>query len=496
MATTVVLRDYQQASIAQVRALVRDGKRPILVLPTGGGKTKTAVLGIVKPTQAQGARVLWIAHRTELIGQADADIRREGIRTGIIMGGTKSDASALVQVASVATLARRTGSLPEARVVIIDECHHVRSATYMGVVAEYTKRGAIIIGLTATPERLDGKGLGDVFSAIVEEVTVRELIDAGSLSEYRYFAPYTPDLTGIKKVGGDYSTGATSERMNKSSVTGNLVTTYRKHLDGKRALVFACSIEHSKAIVEQFKAQGISAAHLDGTTPGGERASVLADFAAGRTLVVSNVDLFDEGFDCPAVAGVLIARPTQSFTKHRQMIGRSLRPFAGKEFAVILDHAGNFLRHGMPDDVTEWTLESKVEKEPAAKHKSCPECYAVLPVSASVCPCCGYVFSAAPRSGPEFKDGDLNEVQQKRWTQPEKELLFRTLLAQASCGGYMVGWAKRQYRLKTRVWPKGLKAIEEQAMRDCHHARVDDATQRCRFCGAFTGTNVGAYATA
>ena len=481
-ATGPILRDYQQETLALVRKAAREGKRPILVLPTGGGKTLTAVLGIVKPSADKGARVLWIAHRSELIDQAASAMRAAGLRVGEIMGDRAADPDALVQVASIATLARRTGSLPDARVVIIDEAHHVRSATYMTTLAHYIERKAVIIGMTATPERLDGKGLGDVFHEIVEQVTVRELIDGGSLSEYRYYAPHVPDLTGIRRVGGDFSRRGSGEVMGKSEVVGNLVTQYQKHLTGQRALVFAVSIAHSMAVVGQFQAAGIPAAHLDGTTPERERAATLADFAAGRVLVVSNVDLFDEGFDCPATAGVLIARPTQSLTKHRQMIGRALRPYPGKQHAIILDHAGNFLRHGMPDDVLEWSLDDRAEPREAPKHKACPKCYATLPVHVQTCPACGFVFGGiAPRRGPEFKDGDLGEVKQKIWTKPEKESLYRRLLAEASARGHLMGYARRLYREQTKVWPRGFKHLEQEARESCAHWRVEAG--RCRFCG-------------
>lgn len=478
------LRQYQQDSLAIVRRIARQGKRPILVLPTGGGKTMTAVLGIVKPSVDNGARVLWIAHRAELIGQAAATMRGVGLRAGVVMGGEPSDPEAPVQVASIATLARRPDALPPARVVIIDECHHVRSATYMATLGHYMQRGAVIIGMTATPERLDGRGLGDVFHEIVEEVTVRELIESGSLSAYKYYAPHSPDLTGIRKVGGEFSRRGSSEVMGKAEVVGDLVTQYQKHLSGQRALVFAVGIAHSLAVVSQFQRAGIPAAHLDGTTPDRERSETLAAFAAGRVLVVSNVDLFDEGFDCPATAGVLIARPTASLTKHRQMIGRALRPYPGKAHAIILDHAGNFARHGMPDDVLEWSLEDRAEPREAPGHKPCPKCYAICPAHAKTCAECGHQFGGAraPRNGPDFKDGELEEVAQKIWTPREKAKLYGLLLREAMHNGNLIGYAKRRYREQTKVWPRGgwRVELERLAREACGHWRVEDG--RCRFC--------------
>ena len=482
-------RDYQQNSIGQVRAACSQGKKTILVLPTGGGKTKTAVYGIVQKAISKGAPVVWLAHRVELIGQADADLLSAGVRTGIIRGSTKPDPSALCQVASIQTLCNRLDKLPPAKVVVIDECHHVRSATYMSVVQRYQQTGAIIVGLTATPERLDGKGLGDVFDTIVETVTVRELIESGHLADYEYFAPSLPDLTGVKKTAGDFHRGGAAAAMDKPTITGNLVRHYQKHLGGRRALVFAAGVDHSKKLVAAFDLAGIAAAHLDAKTPEAERRETLAKFGAGDIQVVSNVDLFDEGFDVPACQGVVIARPTQSFVKHRQMIGRCLRVKADGSRAIILDHAGNFLRHGMPDDITEWSLDDKAKTPTETpSYKQCPQCFAVLAIQDRACHCCGYVFTRVPRSGPEFQDGTLEKVKQKRWTTSEKRDLYRTLMAKARASGYMPGWAKRQYRNKTKVWPKGfVDEIDRASFRLCKHRKMSQATGRCKHCGDYCG---------
>ena len=205
--------------------------------------------------------------------------------------------------------------------------------------------------------------------------------------------------------------------------------------------------------------------------------------------MVSNVDLFDEGFDVPACQGVVIARPTQSFVKHRQMIGRCLRVKADGSRAIILDHAGNFLRHGMPDDITEWSLDDKAKTPTETpSYKQCPQCFAVLAIQDRACHCCGYVFTRVPRSGPEFQDGTLEKVKQKRWTTSEKRDLYRTLMAKARASGYMPGWAKRQYRNKTKVWPKGfVDEIDRASFRLCKHRKMSQATGRCKHCGDYCG---------
>lgn len=480
------LRDYQDLAITEIRSEYRKGSRSVIVcLPTGGGKTPLVAWGIIKPAVTKGNKVLFLAHTQELIDQGASHIARTGVGVGIIMAGRKPQPQQPVQVASIQTLARR--ELPEAQVVIVDECHHVRAATYAKVIAHYRNAGALVIGLTATPERLDGKGLGEFFQTIIEPTTVRELIDREYLAPYRYFAPHVPGLDGIKKIGGDYSKKGLTGAMNKPSITGDIVSHYLKMLAGQQAMVFACGIKHSMALIEAFTAAGVSAAHLDGKTPKAERSETIRRFRAGEINVISNVGLFGEGVDVPNLAGVIIARPTASMTWHRQAIGRSLR-YVENKTAIILDHSGNWTRHGMPDEIVEWRLEDKeTKKSDAPKHKYCPICFAVLKLHVKQCDQCGHIFRSKPRTGPEIKGGELEEVSQRKWTKEAKRELYASLLEVARLKGYMVGWCKRRYKRETYVWPRGMKDLEKASFAKCGHVREDATTERCRYCGEFLG---------
>jgi len=473
----VTLRPYQQASIDAAREQCALGRRPVLVLPTGSGKTRLATHGILQPTVARGHRVLWLAHRIELIQQAADDIRLAGITPGILKAGVKPDPAAAVQVASVQTLVRRQP--PPAHVVIVDEAHHTRSKTYGRVLEHYPE--AFVIGLTATPQRLDGRGLGAVFGAIVEVVTTEQLIADGYLCGFRYYAPSAPDLSGVRTRAGEFDRGGAASAM--VHLTGDLVEHYRRHLDGKRALVFGVRVDHSKAITDQFLSAGIPAEHLDGTTPAAERSAALDRFRCGETLVLSNVDLFDEGFDVPDCQGVIVARPTKSLTKHRQMIGRCMRPKQDGSQAVILDHAGNIDRHGLHTDPVEWSLDGrKRPQEVAPGYRTCKECFAVAPRSAQSCPLCGAVFHVEPNPPPKHQVGDLEEASGRRLVRRLKESIFETMLTKARVLGHKPGWAKHQFRVKTGHWPMGdVKALVAASAAQCSHVRIVGGV--CNHCG-------------
>ena len=221
-----------------------------------------------------------------------------------------------------------------------------------------------MLGVTATPIRTDGSGFEDCFDALVTGPTVAELIDAGHLSQYRLFADPSPMQTkGARTRQGDYSTGDVADLNPVVELSGNLVTSYRQHCPGKRCIVFAVNCDHSRAIADRYQAHGIPAAHLDGETPQEVRVATLARFAAGELLVLSNVGLFTEGFDLPALDAVQIARPTKSLGLWLQMLGRALRPKPDGSNAVLLDHTKNWAIHGLPTRPRRWSL-AGVETEP------------------------------------------------------------------------------------------------------------------------------------
>ena len=416
----IVLRPYQQAAIDEARQAYKHGHRAALLqLPTGAGKTVTAST-VVHGAALKGNRTWWLTHRRELSEQASQTFHQLGIPHGTVRAGYVSDPHALVQVASVQTIVRRIGALPPPSFMVFDECHHIGAAQWQEIFNAFPN--ARVLGLTATPWRLDGMGLGHFFGHMVSGPTVAELIEMGSLSPYRLFAPATPDLTGVKTAAGDYQRGALAQAMDKPAIVGDAIGHYRRLCAGKRAVAFAAGVENSKHIAAQFREAGIPAEHVDGSMPAEQRDAAVERFRRGETLVLSNSDLFGEGFDVPAIEAAILLRPTKSLSLYLQQVGRALRPLPGKTEAIILDHAGNSLTHGLPDDDREWSLEDRERRKKAEASESpvrqCEECFFVYR-PAPKCPSCGHAVPVKARE-LEVIEGSLEEVRK-----PDKRELFR-----------------------------------------------------------------------
>lgn len=449
------LRPYQTQIVADCRAAFREGERKVVVqLATGGGKT---VLGsfMVDGSRTRGLTCWWLVHRRELIRQASATFYDMGIPHGIVAGGHASDPEARVQVASIQTIARRLDKLPAPDMIVFDETHHIGAASWDAVFQRFPD--AYVLGLTATPWRLDGRGLGNWYARMVSGPTVGDLIEAGSLSRYRLFAPSQPDMSEAETAMGDYKQSSLSKIMDKPSITGDAVQHYSQLCAGKRAVAFACSIEHSQNIATSFNAAGIPAEHVDGQMDHGLRDQAVARFVAGETLVLCNADLFGEGFDVPAIEAAILLRPTQSLSLYLQQVGRALRPAEGKAHAVILDHAGNSLRHGLPDDERDWSLEDRPKKRRSEKSDSpvrqCLKCYRVYR-PAKQCPNCGHVAPVAVREIEE-RAGDLVEVdavaaKRQRWSEERACVSLDDWQRLAAARGYKPGWAMVRFQQRQR----------------------------------------------
>jgi superfamily II DNA or RNA helicase len=497
----VTLRPYQEFAIDEIKRKFQAGDtRVCLVAPTGAGKT-TIAAELIKRTIANGKRVLFMAHRTELIEQCASRLDTFGVPLGIIKSGTKrSNIKAPVQVASVQTLIRR--ELPEAHLIIIDECHRVMGRTYLEILGGYSS--ARVIGLTATPIRLDGKGITDVFQSLVEASKVSNLIHDGVLVKPKVFGPSTPDLTNVKMTAGDFNQKQLSDVMDNKSITGDIVKTYIEKSVGKLAVCFATSVNHSLNIVDEFKRAGISAEHLDGETPADQRSMILKRLADGAIHVVSNVNVLTEGWDCPNVEVVILARPTASLSMYLQMVGRGVRSAPGKMGAVVLDHAGNTLRHGFSSQDRDWEnlwsgeKKEKIKREGSAK--SCPVCFCIVPSGVMSCPECGHEFAAEKKERSKIRvaSGELVEydentfklkcdfcgehnraedfmchscnrpVHMRNYMQPflpvdawkptseEKQRWYDHCVSVSNRKNYNAGWAAHEYRRMFGVWPRGL----------------------------------------
>ena len=364
---TYQLRPYQSDLLDRVAQSWGSNRRVMLQLPTGGGKT-ICFSHVVAQFITAGKTVLILAHREELIKQAADKITTiTGIEPGIIKAGYKPDYFRRVQVASVQSLTRRLAQCPHFDLIIIDESHHSVSTSYRSILAAFPT--AQVLGVTATPIRLDGSGFRDLFDDLICGVTVRELIEMGSLSPYKYFAPEkSMSLIGVRKRGGDFRPDQIEEANPPESVAADCLKAYRDYLESKSAVVFAVSIAHSIAIAASFSACGIPAAHLDGNSDPATRSQTMEAFRAGRIRVLTNCALFDEGLDIPDLDGVILARPTASLGRYLQMVGRALRPSPTKDHATIIDIAGNWERHGLPDDERLWSLDGvETKKRPRTK---------------------------------------------------------------------------------------------------------------------------------
>lgn len=462
----ITLRDYQSSVIDDTRAKMRQTKRVLVQLPTGGGKTAIAAY-MAGQSVERGANVWFICHRAELVMQTSLTFRKYGLQHAFIAAGYPMNLRAPIQICSIDTLKGRFATLRPPKIAIIDEAHHSSAAGWAKVIEWLTAGGSYVIGLSATPQRLDGRGLNEHFDDIVIGPSTAWLMQQGHLSQYRVFAPSMPDMTGVRRQMGDFARGEAAEKMDKPTLTGDIIKHWKKYANGMRTVAFAVTVAHSQHLAEQFRANGVSAAHLDGSTPKSERAQIIRDYAAGRLDVLTNVDLFGEGFDLSAIAQtdvtidcVIQARPTQSLSLHLQQVGRALRPAPGK-IAIILDHAGNLMRHGFPDDDREWTLDGREKGKKAANDNAppppviCSGCFnAIKRPLPLACPHCGKPLIVKAK---EIKvvEGELHEIteadkvrvrSQMKREQAEADTL-QELIALGQRRKYKspVGWAQKVY---------------------------------------------------
>ena len=359
-----MLRAYQQATVDAIRdAVMRRQRRVMVCVATGGGKTHIAAHIIARAVE-RGKRVLFLAHRRELIEQTAEHLAGAGVAGyGIIMAGDKRLAvDAPVQVASIQTLIRR--ELPPADLIFIDEAHRAAANSYRTILENYND--PIVIGLSATPERMDGKGLDDIFHALVDVVSVQTLITDGYLVKPDvYVGREKPNLGHVHTRAGDYQAKELQTAVNRVTLVGQIVTEWKKRAAGMKTVVFATGIEHAAHIAAQFSEAGIKAGMVSGKTPLKERVALIDEWRTGDLDVIANCAVFTEGFDFPALQCCVLARPTKSVALYLQMVGRIMRPPGP---ALILDHAGAAAMHGGPHLERAWNLagESEARKKPQA----------------------------------------------------------------------------------------------------------------------------------
>lgn len=413
------LRPYQVKAKEDIYRAFQAHRRVMFQLPTGGGKT-ILFAEIIKDYHERGERVLLLVHRKELIDQAARKIFDLEVRYGVIAAGYTPAPSQWVQIASVQTAVRRR--LPyHFDLIIIDEAHHALAKTYRDIVAQYPT--SKVLGVTATVCRANGVGFDKDFDKLVCGPSVLSLISQGHLVEPTLkVSPLRDDLSSISVTAGDYNERQLSDLLDKQHLVGGIVDQWHKHAHGLRTVTFAINIEHSNHIVESFRNAGISAAHVDGSTPTEERNKILRAFAAGKITVLSNVGIVTEGFDVPAIEAVQLCRPTKSLSLYLQMVGRGLRPANGKQGVIILDHANCVFEHGFPQQDREWTLRG-VQKRATTSMLLCRDQQGRL-----------YL----PRELPaHIEEIDLIEMPYDEG----RVILLTRFVKQAKTRGFRIGWA-------------------------------------------------------
>lgn len=415
------LFEDQAEFVDKLRQSLREGHRSVLgVASPAFGKTVVAGY-ITREVYAKGGSCWFLVHRKNLLRQTSQSFWKAKIEHGLLTSG-KRQSKLPIQVGTIGTVYSRLAKMTPPKVLFIDEAHLARGNMFETVIRWAQDHGAIVIGLTGTPVRLDGKALGDLFTDLVEAKPTRWLIQQGRLSEYEiYSTPIMPDLSEVKKSGGDYNREQLADAMGKAAIVGDAVEHYRKLAMGKRAVCYCANVAHSKQTAAAFTAAGIPAVHVDADTTEAELKDACLGLADGRYLVLTNCELVIEGFDLSAQVGrditlevCILLRPTQSLARYLQMIFRALRrkPYP----ALILDHAGCAMQHGLPDDEREWSLDGrdkrkrKQDDEAELKIKQCSKCYHIFKAGPNACPKCGEPLPVKGRAELQVAAGELQKI--------------------------------------------------------------------------------------
>jgi DNA repair protein RadD len=461
----VSLRPFQTDAVYNIKASFREGYRaPLLVLPTGAGKT-VVFCHIAEAAGARGNQVLILVHRQELLSQTSEHLTRLGVPHGLIAPG-HSPTGDMLQVASVQTLVRRIGkSRINPKLIIIDEAHHSAAGTWRKILGHYST--AMLLGVTATPIRMDGSGLGlhcgGFYDRLICGPSVADLIALGYLALPIVYRPSLGvDLSGLKIRMGDYVAEDMAQVLDKPTITGCAIDHYRRICPGVPAIAFCANVKHAEHVAEQFNTAGIAAAALTGDMVDSVRKYRINALATGGIKVLTSCEIVSEGTDIPVVTACIMLRKTASLGMYLQQAGRCLRPHPDKTNSIILDHVGNFFQHGLPDDTREWTLDAprvkrgKKDSEPTIALRQCQSCYAVFRPPLAFCPQCGAEYKTAAREIEQI-DGELikiereeREAQQKFEKKKEQweAKSLEDLLEVAKKRGHPTQWAHIVYNAR------------------------------------------------
>lgn len=492
---TFTLRDYQETGVDEIRVGFSSFRSQLYVLPTGGGKTRVFSY-ITEKASEKGNSVCIVVHRQELVTQASMSLAELGIRHRVIapdavvrqcmelhmqaLGRSFIHQASNVMVASVQTLVRRLDILAMIRLLIVDEAHHATAGSWAKCILAMAAN-AKILGVTATPVRRDGAGLRTHFENMIVGVSMKELIERGYLCIPKIYAPVSPpDFSSLDdKIGLEWEHEA-EKIVDNRHIIGDAVMHYKQLCDGVPAIAYCHSVRHAEHVAAQFREAGYKFVAIDGNTDRYVRQNALRDLGRGDIHGVASCDIISEGTDVPLVGCGIMLRKTDSTGLYMQQAGRVLRTYPdnevmrrpymrclinadGKHQAFILDHVGNTMVHGMPQQHREWSLDAprkKKKKKTMVPIKQCPKCFRIHE-PAAVCPQCGfeYAVDAPPVALPKVKAGQLNEIT-AAWFEgrdianvPLKEVLKKARTEEqvreiAKARGYKEGWVKNILRFR------------------------------------------------
>lgn len=470
-ARVLELRDYQEAILDKLRNAFIEGHRSIvLVAPTGAGKTEMA-MDLLGAAADKGNRAAMVLDRIVLCNQTSARLDSYGIDHGVMQSGHwRFRPAERIQVCSAQTLEKR-GSMPGMKLLIVDECHNTRKQTI-----EFIKNnpGVKVVGLTATPFT---KGLGKTYTAVVSAISTRELVERGMLAPLRVFIAKEIDMAGAKKLAGEWSSKEAEERGIK--ITGDVVSEWVKKTHEvfggpRKTVVFAAGVKHAADLAQKFTEAGYNFVSLSYKDDDEFKAEAIREFSKPDSSIMGLIatDILTKGFDVPDVMIGVSARPfSKSLSSHIQQMGRVMRACESKEFALWLDHSGNYLRFAedwesiYASGVTELDdSREKPKKEPTQQEKEaakCPRCDAFWPGRADACACCGFI--RPQRNNVSEMPGELAEYSpagKKLPGRDERQAFFSQLITIARERGYSEGWAAHKMKERYGVWPRGFAHVE------------------------------------
>lgn len=437
----IPLRDYQEELLNGLyKSMAEHNKNIMVQSPAGSGKTVT-MSELTRRANTKRNRVLCIVHREEIVNQ---------IRDTMKVNDVDWD---YCEVGMVQTIANRIkkNQVQKPDIIIIDEAHHALSNTYQKIMNAFPS--TYIIGFTATPYRLNGQGFTDSFEDIVLGKSVKWLIEQKRLAPYEYYSIDLINHEKLKKQRGEYSQQSIEKAFSKK-IYGDVLKNYEKYAKGLKTIVYAYNVESSRRVAEQFKERGYKAYHLDGSAKTPERLEVVQKFRDGEIDILTNAELFGEGFDIPDCHCVILLRPTESLSLFIQQTMRAMRYQPNKK-AIIIDMVNNWSTHQLPDTDRDWSsyFEGKPPREKSeisVKECGAEDCFNVMPSFQKVCNVCGYEFKAEePKRNYESEEAELEEITEDKvitmaFKQPSDCKNMEELYELAKTLNYKPGWAYYQ----------------------------------------------------